>query len=319
MATVTTLANDIATVVSSDLIQGFFRNDEFFSLFPQKQAGADTADHWHVLTAGLTGTLKAEGTAFSAAQATTNSRAGLGYHRHDSTISFTDDLLAALGPNGSNSYWQGLAAEVLQQRLAIQQAIMTRWLGAVAGTDGLGIAIDSAGTTYAGLVHNAVQGWASTVVAVGGALTYAVLDDMIETLRDDPIRAKTKTDYIILCPENQVTNYTRLSGPGVRNTFVLGQNAPGAQSYDIGPAGDESFSKIPMFGIAEMTNTEMYFLNKNDAIIQYRQQAVGDRGGGWASEEIARGGFTSQVNMSWYGHLKYIDPYRAGKFTGVTA
>ena len=61
MATTTTLANDIGVIVSSDLVQGFFRNDEFFSLFPQTQAGADTSHRWPLLTAGLTGTLKAEG------------------------------------------------------------------------------------------------------------------------------------------------------------------------------------------------------------------------------------------------------------------
>src|SRR5688572_23913972 len=128
MATTTTLANDIGVIVGQELVQGFFRNDEFFRLFPQVQAPADTNYRWHVLTAGMTGTLKAEGDAFSAAGNTTNSRAVLGYCRHDATISITDDARAALGPNNSNSYWQSLAVEVVQARMAVQQAVMTRWL-----------------------------------------------------------------------------------------------------------------------------------------------------------------------------------------------
>ena len=51
MATTTTLANDIGVIVSSDLVQGFFRNDEFFSLFPQTQADPDTSHRWPLLTA----------------------------------------------------------------------------------------------------------------------------------------------------------------------------------------------------------------------------------------------------------------------------
>ncbi len=313
MATTVTLANDIGVIVGSELFQGFFRNDSFFSLFPQRQAPADTNYRWHVLTAGLTGTLKAEGDAFSAAQATTNSRAVLGYHLHDATVSISDDLRAALGPNNSNSYWQSLAAEVVQARKAVQQAIMTRWLGAVAGTDGLGIAVDAGATTYAALVHNAIQGWGSVSTAVGGAMTYAVMDDQMETLRDDPHAAKCN---LILMPENQITNYTRLAGPGVRQTFMqVGGN--GANNFDLGPTGIQSFSGVPIVGVPEMTNTEIYFLQKEDHIIQYRDNGMSS--GGWSAEEVPRGGRTTWVSVAWNGHLCTLQPYKAGKLTGVTA
>jgi hypothetical protein len=314
MATTTTLANDIGVIVGSELVQGFFRNDEFFSLFTQRQAPPDTNYRWHILTAGLTGTLKAEGDAFSAAQSTTNSRAALGYHRHDAVVSVTDDLRAALGPSNSNSYWQSLAQEVVQARAAVQQAIMTRWLGATAGTDGLQLAIDSTGT-YAGLDHAAITGWASTETAVSAALSYAALDDLLETLRDDPIRSKPT---LFLMPENQVTNYTRLSGPGVRQTFNI--MSPGGQgnNFDIGPSGVQSFSNVPIQGVAELTDTVILAIKREDAIIQYRDDG-NSVGGGWGSEEIPRGGYATQVAINWYGHLAYIAPRYAGKLTGVTA
>lgn len=313
MATTTTLANDIGLLVSQEVVQGIFRNDEFFSQFQMVQAGADTNHRWHVITAGLTGTLKAEGDAFSAAQNTTNSRAALGYHRHDAVIRVTDDLLASLGPNNSNSYWQGLAQEVIHARKAVQQAIMTRWLGATAGTDGLQLAIDSTGT-YAGLDHAAITGWASSETAVNAVLSYAALDDMLETLRDDPRRSKPD---LFLMPENQITNYTRLSGPGVRQTFMqVGAN--GGNNFDIGPLGVQSFSGVPMLGVGELTDTVILAIKRGDATIRWRDDG---RGGsmGWGTEEIPRGGYATDIAINWYGHLGYSDPYRAGKLTGVTA
>lgn len=322
MATTTTLANDIGVIVDSDLIQGFFRNDEFFSLFPIEQAAPDTAHRWPILTAGLTGTLKAEGDAFSAAQSTTNSRAVLGYHTHDSVISITDDLRAALGPNNSNSYWQSLAVEVLQSRKAVQQAIMTRWLGSTAGTDGIQLAVDSTGT-YASLDHAAITGWASQETAVNAAQSYAALDDMVETLRDDPVRSRPS---LILMPENQVTNYTRLSGPGVRNTFTLQAPGGGPQNFDVGPqrgailAPAQSFNGIPIVGVAELTDTVILFLNMTDCrcCIRYRVFGLGDAGG-WQAEEVPRGGRTTQIALSWTGHFCVPAPRYCGKLTGVTA
>lgn len=313
MATTTTLANDIGVIVGSELVQGFFRNDEFFSLFTQRQAPADINYRWHILTAGLTGTLKAEGDAFSAAQSTTNSRAVLSYCRHDAVVRITDDLRASLGPNNSNSYWQSLAQEVVQARLAVQQAVMTRWLGSTAGTDGLLLAIDSTGT-YAGLDHAAITGWAATEVNHNAALSYAGLDDLLETMRDDPIRSKPD---LFLMPENQITNYTRLSGPGVRQTFV--QNAQGnGNNFDIGPSGTQSFSGVPIVGVAELTDTVILAIRRQDAVIQYRDDGMGV-GGGWGVEEIARGGYQTDVAMNWYGQLAFLAPRYAGKMIAVTA
>lgn len=312
MATTTTLANDIGVIVSTDVVQGIFRNDEFFSLFSMTQATADTNHRWHVITAGLTGTLKAEGDAFSAAQNTTNSRASLGYHRHDAVIRITDDLRASLGPNNSNSYWQGLAQEVMHARKAVQQAIMTRWLGSTAGTDGLQLAIDSTGT-YAGLDHAAITGWASLETAINAALTLAALEDHLESLRDDPRRSRPE---LWLMPENQITNYTRLSGPGVRQTFVANPMSQG-NNYDIGPTGVQVCGGVPIVGVAELTDTVILALKRSDAMIRYRDDGRGSLG--WGTEEVPRGGYATDVAINWYGHLCYMDPYRAGKLTGVTA
>lgn len=314
MATTTTLANDIGVICATDVVQGFFRNDEFFSKFPQEQAPADTSYRWHILTAGLTGTLKSEGDAFSAVQSTTNSRAALGYHTHDSTISVTDDLLAALGPNGSNSYWQGLGEEVMQQRKAIQQAVMTRWLGSTAGTDGLQLAVDAT-NTYAGLDHAAITGWASVDTAISGPLTYAALDDHLETLRDDPRRSRP---FLWLMPENQVTNYTRLQGPGVRQTMNIASPGGQGNTFDLLPSGGQAAGGIPIMGVAELTDTVIIALG-GDVRIRYRSRAVGDAGGGWASEPIARGGFVTAVNMSWQGHICVKEPRLCGILTAVTA
>lgn len=314
MATTTTLANDIGLIVSSELVQGFFRNDEFFSLFRQTQAPPDTSYRWSVLTAGLTGTLKAEGDAFSAAQSTTDSRAVLGYHRHDSVVRVTDDLRAALGPSNANSYWQSLAEQVMQARKAVQQIIMTRWLGATAGTDGIQLAIDSTGT-YAGLDHAAITGWAATETPVNAAQSYAALDDLLETLRDDPIRSKPT---LWLFPENQITNYTRLSGAGVRQTLNIVSAGGEGNSFDIGPSGQQSFSRVPIVGVAELTDTVILAIVREDAVIQYRDDGLG-QGLGWGTEEIPRGGYQTDVAINWYGHLCYKRPRYAGKLTGVTA
>jgi hypothetical protein len=72
-----------------------------------------------------------------------------------------------------------------------------------------------------------------------------------------------------------------------------------------------------MVGVPEMTDTVFLFMKREDCVINYCQYE--GRVGGWASEEIARGGFATQINMSWFGNIQYIDPFRAGTLTGVTA
>jgi hypothetical protein len=237
----------------------------------------------------------------------------LGYHRHDAVVRITDDLRAALGPNNSNSYWQSLAVQVMEARKAVQQAVMTRWLGATAGTDGIQLAVDSTGT-YAALDHAAVTGWASTEVNHNAALTYAGLDDLLETMRDDPIRTKPTA---FLVPENQITNYTRLSGPGVRQTFMAVPNGNG-NNFDMGPSGVQSFSGIPLIGVAELTDTVILALRMSDWVIRYRDDGMG-QGGGWGTEQIPRGGYQTDIAINWYGHLCGHAPRYQGKMIAVTA
>lgn len=316
MATTTTLSNDIITMVSSDVVTGIFRNDEVWNLVDMQKSPGDTAYRWHVQTAGLSGTLKAEGDAFSAAASTAYSRASQGYHLHDGTIRVTDHLKAALGPRNEGSYWNSLAREVLSARAGIQDTINTRWLGSGAATDGLLLAVDSTGT-YAALDHAAVTGWDSAETNVAGVLTYAALDDMRETLRDNERRSKAN---LILLPENQVTNYTRLSGPGNRNTLVqnTGGTDPGGPNFDIGANVDNpAFGGIQMRGLADLTDTVILFLKKEDMTIYYHERVAGD--GGWGAEEVPREGHATDINFSWFGVLIYRDPFRAGKLVGVTA
>lgn len=310
MATTTTAANAIEQVVQSDVVRGIFTNDAFWGIFRQETSPGDTNYRWNLLTNGITGQTRVEGDPYSAVDANAYSRPILAYRLYDSSFRVTDHLLAAL-KGGQAQYFGAVALELTEALNGVRDAVMTQWLGS--SGEGWELAVDSTGT-YANLAHNTTTGWDSQEDAINAALSYAALDDLREELRNVERRGRPNA---LFCAENQISNYTRLSGPGVRTTFTLNADAKG-NNFDPGAARDGvSFGGIPIYSVPDMTTTVWIMTQIENWMILNHERVAGD--GGWRSVEIPRGGHQQDFNISYFGVLCHTDPFRSGKLTGVTA
>lgn len=314
MANTTTAANAITPVVPPEIIRGIFTNDTFFQVFEQQISDGDTSYRWNLRTSGVTGQTAVESDPFAAEDSNAYSRPVLAYRLFQSTCGNSDHLKAAL-KNNQAAYWDALGEEVAEAVEGVKDAIMTQWLGSAG--EGILLAVDSTGT-YATLDHATITGWASYEDTTSAALSYAMLDDMRESLRDNDRRPKMRKQYIMLAPENQITNYTRLSGPGVRDGFQHFTPSGQQPNPDIGQNVYEAkFGSVPFIGVPDMNDNTIIQCCADDCKIVVQERTSGD--GGWVFEEVPRGGFHTLINVSWFGLFVVKDPYRCGKLSAVTA
>jgi hypothetical protein len=112
-----------------------------------------------------------------------------------------------------------------------------------------------AGDTYAGLAPGSYSTHASIETAVGGALSFTVLEDNIET----GALAMAKPTHI-LAPHNQLTNYIRLAGASAATSNV--RYTPGTKDFGTGSAIDNlSYNGMPLVGISGLTTTVILMLD----------------------------------------------------------
>ena len=311
MADLTTAANAIKTIVDETVVRGIFTNDELRSIFPSKASRGGTTKNWHLLTSGVAGQATQDGASYAAVDSNAYQRATLSYRLYDATIGISSGLRAAL-LNNLASYFDAIVRETQEAINGVNDAAATQWLGA--SVEGLLLAIDSTGT-YAGQSHSGVTGWNSYEDTTAAALSHAMLDDMRENLRTTERRGRPN---LILSAENQISNYTRLSGPGQRQSFVT-QTMPGVQPQsDIGENRDNAgFGGMPWIGLADLDASTILMLPRECIEITNHERTAGD--GGWETVDVPPGGHTQQVNVSYYGLISCLDPFRCGKLSGVTA
>lgn len=175
------------------------------------------------------------------------------------------------------------------------------------GTASLGLGIDSAGT-YAGLDRSTRTRWGSYEAAVSAALSRSALDDAVEALCDNDRGARIE-DLLILCPVNQLTNHGALAGVA-STTAMIPINAPGGGKLDLGFTG-HSHQGIPMVGIPDMTNTEIFIVHRPSIYwVLHRPLRI--------EAKPSEGD-----SMKWLLTCSIIPvvhrPHLCGKLTGVTA
>lgn len=314
MANLTTAANSLSPVIDPEIVRGIYTNDTFRSIFETiTSEGGDSFD-WNLMTSGVTGVVATESDAFTAEDSSAYSRPVLAYRLYQATAGESDHLKAAK-KNNQAAYWDSMEVDVQEAIEGVNDAIMTQWLGSAG--EGILLAVDATGT-YAGLAHNTTTGWDSLEDTTSAALSYAMLDDQHEGLRDNERRMAKGTRRAYIAPENQITNLTRLSGPGVRDSFMHVTPSGQVPNPDIGQDVENArFRGAPWIGIPDMNDNTIINLPIDRCKIINHEREPGD--GGWQFEEVPRGGFHTLINVSWFGLFVVKDPFRCAKLSAVTA
>ena len=295
MATTTTASALIKDVYAEDFIEGVYRNNDLLKLFPDVEATqGDTAYKWLVNSAGGTSAVYSEGDSALAATSQTWVAASVSptyiWHR----ISISGHLKDAIRSNHINAIEQ----EMVLAKEDMKDLLNTSFMGS---TYGLELSIDS-GSTYAGIARGAAAYWESTETAVGGALAYTDLVDMLETIRDND---KGGNPGMILAPYNQLTNIYNLTGNPATKMAGPGDLAQGFNN--------QTFAGIPIFGVGDMTDTVILFVDtragKNKLVIHRPFQV----------DQLGKTSDADDYLLSTAAALVNRDPAKDGKLTGVTA
>jgi hypothetical protein len=152
---------------------------------------------------------------------------------------------------------------------------------------------------------------ASYEQAAGGALTLALMEDMLEGLQNTTYGMVDNDDLVWLMARNQLTNLSRLTSFDGSGAAFQAMNT-GQASVDAGRVQvTKFFEGIPILVVPDMTNTEVYLMKRSTTKfyigdpIKTQPKDVAEYANSWLS--------TGGVN------LVVQDPRRCGKLTGVTA
>lgn len=272
-------------------------------LFPIVPSRGSTAYRWNVKTAGPTAREYSEGQAPPAPTGNTYVEASIAYSTgyFDVAVELTGHAIDALRDEGA--IVDEVDRLIVDAVRAMQDAINVKALGT--SDWGLGLAVDSAGT-YAGLARATYTTWVAGESAVGGAQSRSALRDGVEHILDNDVGGRHQ-DLVILMPVNQVSNYHAL---GLSTSHPVSMAVQGGQPLDLGFTG-ESFESIPIYGIPDMTDTEIYILDRSKVYwVMHRPPTFEQKQ-------------TAGDSVSWYITCCMIlvveDCSHAYKMTGVTA
>jgi len=187
----------------------------------------------------------------------------------------------------------------------------------MSATQDVGIAsiIDSTGT-YAGISQSSVSSWASEENAIGGALTLAAMQDLLEEMQSPTggssvPRGAAPTHWLM--PVNQCGNYVSLGGAAGSANSAYRYRSGDAVDLSIAQRGlgSMSFMGIPIAQVSGLTSTEIYLVDITDmTLIVHRDLSV---------DPIVGNPENQQWQVSWRGALKVKTRNHHGKMTGVTA
>lgn len=133
--------------------------------------------------------------------------------------------------------------------------------------------IDAANTYSDAALVRATYGMASYEEDTSTALTLAHFEDAIEALMTHTTYGKTirsKSDLVILMPENQRTNLARLAtdSPSGSTFFNMQASSQNPASIDAGRAfRTEAFDTIELMSVPEMTTTTILIAHKPDIVV----------------------------------------------------
>lgn len=169
--------------------------------------------------------------------------------------------------------------------------------------------IDSASTySDAALNRSTYTALASYETAVGGALTLAVMEDMLEAMLDND-RGGRLDDYALLMPYNQKTNLSRLgAGSGAGYNIQL---APGG-TMDIGRlASLETWNGVPIVPTHDMDNSTILMVHRPSTKIYWTRQLT------ITEKEEAADTMLFHLTSNW--NIVTWNPKMSGKLGTLTA
>lgn len=270
-------------------------------LFPVRSSKGGTSYNWPVRQATGAAAAYSEGQAAPAPGNNTLLNASIAYSTGYfwRSVEITGHAVDAMRDEGA--VIEAIDREVMDAARAIQDLINTTAMGSTF----LQLAVDSAGT-YAGLARGTYANWGSYEAGTVGTLARADLDDAVEALIDND-RGAREQDLVCLCPVNQITNYRALAGAGAG----VPHNVPADGGVlNLGFSG-QAHGLVPIFGIPDMTNTEMYFLHRPSVYwVMHRPLTF---------KFIQGNGDSDKVLLTCSIILVVENPQKCGKLTGITA
>lgn len=217
--------------------------------------------------------------------------------------------------NNEKRGYLGNAQEIesLGAEKALFKKIEDELMGSTADR-GIASIIDATGT-YAGLSQGTYSIWASNETNVGGALTLAVLQTLVEDMTNGTVggiaRGATPTHFLM--PQNQISNYLALFGPSAGASSLV-RMMPGHTDAGSGLGKgryDYDAGAITIARCRSMTTTEIYLVDIMDMmLIQH---------GPLEEKEIVGNPQNIQFEVSSRHFFQVKSRNKHGKLTGVTA
>ncbi|MHC4575110.1 MAG: hypothetical protein ACYS76_13425 [Planctomycetota bacterium] len=169
-------------------------------------------------------------------------------------------------------------------------------------------AVDSGGTFSDAALTRSTYGLASYESAVGGALTVAELEDMIEALMTDTYGAASEDELFLLMSPNQWTNLSRLTS-GVSNQ---GFDASSDSNNPIDGGRrhrNRFFDSLPVIVDNAMSTTDILCLRRGTVFV-LDHQAMGIKDIPVAAQQDRKGLFKGSnlvvTNPTWNGKLSTV-------------
>lgn len=274
-ATATTISAIVKPVTLKDRVLIKWVNRELFQIFnalgiPEvTQQGGDSFD-WRIVrgTGNSSAEVYSEGQAPLAAGNQTYASPGLPYVYMRVLAQVTGHAR-----DQQRSSWidetDAMQSEIMGALEELEDLKNVTFLGSA--QNGLQIAIDATGT-YAELNRATVTDFVSFETAgAAGALTIGMMRDTWEGIRDNDRGGNVEA---IIMPWNQTSNYVALAQGTTTANFVRHVNEPGkGPSIDLGANfSGLSFNGIPIYGCADLTDTEILMLSNIKSTWRFAQQ-----------------------------------------------
>jgi len=274
-------------------------------------AGADPMQ-WNLTTAA-NGSAEnyAESQAAPVAGKQTYARASQGFF-HSRVVAGYSGHVADQVRNGG-VYQDPIASEVQKGIADLFVQVESTLCGSVQD-QGVQSIIDG-GDTYANLAPGTYTSWKSLETAVGGALSFTVLEDNLETAALSPYLSQP-TDWLM--PFNQITNYVRLAGSSATTSLMRFSPPGNGGTNDLGMIpgnylqGQVSYNGAPIHGISGLTTTVIVGLDMTSPVRLVVKRDV-------TVEPLAKTNDDTNVQITFACALQVLERNKHLKLTGVTA
>jgi len=172
--------------------------------------------------------------------------------------------------------------------------------------------IDNAGNFSDAAISRATYNLDSAETAVGGALTLAAINLMVQEMESPAHMAVNRNDMILMMNGNVHGDLVALA-PGASTSSVLIANADGTSNIDMGLAPRvQTYGGIPIMIVPDMPDTDMLCVDKNTIVVnEWRAVEIEDKSTGVMADQGLWGMFAG-------AQIYTKNPKRCGKLSGLT-